>query len=59
MGRMWTETAAVGKDVFVQNGGKVTVISKEENARWAERYRPIIDEYVKELNSKGLPGMRY
>lgn len=56
MGRLWDELDKEGKDVFIQKGGKVTVVSKEENERWAERLRPILDDYVKSMKSKGLPG---
>jgi TRAP-type C4-dicarboxylate transport system substrate-binding protein len=56
MGRLWDELDKEGKDVFLQKGGKVVVLSKEENARWAERLRPILDDYVKDMKSKGLPG---
>ncbi len=56
MGRLWDELDKEGKAVFVQKGGKVVVLSKEENARWSERLRPILDEYVKEAKAKGLPG---
>ena len=56
MAELWRDLAQEGKDFFVQKGGTVIVLSKEENARWVERVRPIVDEYVKGLNSKGLPG---
>jgi TRAP-type transport system periplasmic protein len=56
MGRLWDELDKEGKDVFVQKGGKALVLSKEENARWAERLRPIMDDYLKDMKSKGLPG---
>jgi TRAP-type C4-dicarboxylate transport system substrate-binding protein len=56
MGKLWDDADREGKDVFLQKGGKVVVLSKEENARWAERLRPILDDYVKETKSKGLPG---
>jgi TRAP-type C4-dicarboxylate transport system substrate-binding protein len=56
MGKLWDELDKEGKEVFVQKGGKVIVLSKEENARWAERLRPILDDYVKDMKSKGLPG---
>ena len=54
-GRLWDEINKEGKEVFIQRGGKVIVLSKEENTRWADRLRPILDEYVKEMKSKGLP----
>ncbi len=56
MGKLWDELDKEGKDVFLQKGGKVVVLSKEENARWTERLRPILDDYVKDMKSKGLPG---
>jgi TRAP-type C4-dicarboxylate transport system substrate-binding protein len=56
MGRLWDELDKEGKEVFIQKGGKVIMLSKEENARWSERLRPILDEYVKDMKSKGLPG---
>lgn len=56
MGRLWDELNQEGKDVFLQKGGKIVVLSNEENARWSERLRPILDDYVKETKSKGLPG---
>jgi hypothetical protein len=56
MGRLWDDLDKEGKDVFLQKGGKAVVLSKEEDARWAERLRPILDDYVKDMKSKGLPG---
>ena len=56
MGRLWDELDKEGKEVFIQKGGKVIVLSKEENARWADRLRPILDDYVKDMKAKGLPG---
>jgi TRAP-type C4-dicarboxylate transport system substrate-binding protein len=56
MGRLWDDLDKEGKDVFLQKGGKVVVLSKQEDARWAERLRPILDDYVKDMKSKGLPG---
>jgi len=56
MGKLWDELDKEGKDVFLQKGGKVVVLTKEENARWAARLRPMLDEYVKNMKAKGLPG---
>jgi TRAP-type transport system periplasmic protein len=55
MGKLWDELDKEGKDVFVQKGGKVVVLSKEEDARWAAKLRPILDEYVTSMKAKGLP----
>ena len=56
MGKLWDELDQEGKDVFIQKGGKITILSKAENDRWAARLRPILDEYVNNMKSKGLPG---
>jgi TRAP-type C4-dicarboxylate transport system substrate-binding protein len=56
MGKLWDELDKEGKDVFIQKGGKVTVLTKEENARWAAKLNPILDEYAKVMKGKGLPG---
>ena len=55
-GRLWDELNSEGREVFIQRGGKIIMLSKEENTRWADRLRPILDDYVKEMKSKGLPG---
>jgi len=41
---------------MVQRGNRFIALSKAEDARWAEKVHPVIDEYVKELKAKGLPG---
>ena len=56
MAKLWDVLDKEGKDLLVQKGGKVHVLSKEENARWTAKLRPILDEYVKNAKAKGLPG---
>jgi hypothetical protein len=56
LGRVWDESDQEGKDFFIQKGGKVIVLPKAENDRWAERVRPVLDDYVRDMKSKGLPG---
>jgi DNA-binding transcriptional regulator YhcF (GntR family) len=45
-----------GRDVFIQSGKKFITLSSEESARWASKLAPILDEYVKDMKAKGLPG---
>ncbi|MFZ1989325.1 MAG: C4-dicarboxylate ABC transporter substrate-binding protein, partial [Alphaproteobacteria bacterium] len=60
----WIEIAAKGWDewedvktaTLLKKGNKLTQLSKEENARWAERVKPIIDQYLATTKEKGLPG---
>jgi TRAP-type C4-dicarboxylate transport system substrate-binding protein len=54
-GPLWDELEKEGKDTFVQKGGKIIVLSKEEDARWTNNLRPLLDEYVQEKKSMGLP----
>ena len=55
MGKLWDDLDKDGKDYFVQKGGKITILSKEENERWAAKLSPILDEYVQTMKAKNLP----
>ena len=54
--RMWTDFDATGKIGLLKMGNKFVALSDQENARWAEKMRPIFDDYVKSTKEKGLPG---
>lgn len=43
-------------DVATKRGHKFITASREEVALWAEKVKPIADDYVKELTGKGLQG---
>lgn len=55
-GRLWDEIDREGREFMVQRKNKFITLSKEEDARWAEKVKPVINEYVNELKTKGLPG---
>jgi TRAP-type C4-dicarboxylate transport system substrate-binding protein len=55
-GRLWDEIDKAGRDFTLSLGNKIISLSKEENERWAEAVRPILDDYVKSMKEKGLPG---
>jgi TRAP-type transport system periplasmic protein len=55
-GKVWDEIDKEGYDAIKAKGNKIIALSPEENARWAQAAQPIIDDYVKMLNSKNLPG---
>jgi TRAP-type C4-dicarboxylate transport system substrate-binding protein len=55
-GKLWDTIDKEGREFMVQRGNKFIALSKAEDARWAEKVRPVIDEYVKELKAKDLPG---
>lgn len=54
-GNLWDELEQEGKDTFVQKGGKIIVLSKEEDARWTSSLHPLLEKYVEEKKSMGLP----
>jgi TRAP-type C4-dicarboxylate transport system substrate-binding protein len=55
-GKEWDSIEKSGRDFTQKLGNKIIALSKEENQRWANAVRPLLDEYVKEMKEKGLPG---
>jgi TRAP-type C4-dicarboxylate transport system substrate-binding protein len=53
---LWVEIDKEGKEFAKQKGVKFIQLSPEEDARWAQKVRPLLDDYVKNSNAKGLPG---
>ncbi len=55
-GRLWDEIDKEGKDYALKRGIKFISLSKEEDTRWAEKVNPLLGDYVKNTEAKGLPG---
>jgi len=55
-GKSWDEIDKQGRDYALKLGNKINSLSKEENEKWAKAVRPILDEYVSSMKTKGLPG---
>jgi len=55
-GRMWDEIDKAGREFAEKLGSKVISLPAEEDAKWAKLVRPILDDYVKNMKEKGLPG---
>ncbi len=55
-GRLWDEMDQEGRDFALKKGNKFIPLTKEEDARWAEKVKPLLNEYVKEMKEKNLPG---
>jgi TRAP-type C4-dicarboxylate transport system substrate-binding protein len=55
-GKLWDEIDKEGYDFINKRGNKVIALSKEENARWAAKVKPLLDEYVKDVKAKGVAG---
>jgi TRAP-type C4-dicarboxylate transport system substrate-binding protein len=54
-GRLWDEIDKEGRDFVLARGNKFISLTREEDARWAARVKPILDEWVKEAKTRGLP----
>jgi TRAP-type C4-dicarboxylate transport system substrate-binding protein len=52
----WVDGEKEGLDYGISKGVKVVTVSKEEQAKWAEKLKPIYDKYVNMTKTKGLPG---
>lgn len=55
-GKLWDDVDKSGREFALKLGNKIIPLSKEENQRWANAARPVLDEYVKGMKEKGLPG---
>lgn len=55
-GKLWDEIDNEGKEYMKQKGNKFIALSKEEDARWIEKVKPVLAEQVKIVNAQGLPG---
>ncbi len=55
-GKVWDEVDKAGKEFTVKLGNQIISLSKEENEKWAKAVRPLLDDYVKNMKDKGLPG---
>ena len=55
-GQGWDEIDKEGADFAASKGIKQITLSKEEDARWAKLVMPVLDDYVKAMKDKNLPG---
>ena len=55
-GDAWDEADAVGKQFFLDKGGKFIPLSDEESARWVEAALPVMADYVKNVQAKKIDG---
>jgi len=54
-GKLWVQLDNSAKAYAIQKGVKFAKASKEEEARTAEKMKPILADYVKTMKAKGLP----
>jgi TRAP-type transport system periplasmic protein len=55
-GKAWDEIDKEAIDLVQAKGSKIISLSSEESARWANSVKPLLDEFVKEMQGKGLAG---
>lgn len=55
-GKGWDEMDKAGKEFTSGRGNQVVALSAEENDKWAKAVQPILEAYVQDMKSKGLPG---
>jgi TRAP-type C4-dicarboxylate transport system substrate-binding protein len=55
-GEAWDQADAEGKLYVTELKHSIITLSPEERKRWAEKMKPILDDYVKQTEAKNLPG---
>ncbi len=55
-GKLWDEIDKEGRNFTLQRNNKILSLTPQEDARWTAAVRPILDDYVKRMKEKGLPG---
>ncbi len=55
-GEAWDSSDAEGIVFFLNQGSQIIGLDAKEAARWKKAVAPIIEEYVKKTDGKGLPG---
>jgi TRAP-type transport system periplasmic protein len=55
-GQSWDALDKEGREFTLSKGNQIIPLSKEEDERWAKAVAPVLDEYVKNMKEKGLPG---
>lgn len=56
-GKAWDDADILGREAFLaETGNQVIALDTTESARWAAAAAPILAEYVKEADTKGVDG---
>lgn len=55
-GQGWDEIDKIGYELAASKGIKTITLSKEEDDKWHKKVLPILDDYVKAMKEKNLPG---
>lgn len=58
-GEVWDKASSAGLQYAKDEGLQIISLSDAERARWHEAYKPLKEEYIKDMESKGLPGKAF
>ena len=50
------DSDAPARQAAVDRGNTIVILNEEEAAQWVEASKPIYDEWVAEMNAKGIDG---
>lgn len=56
IGRVWDEAEIPGRAKALENGNEIITLDAAEQARWRTATQPVIDAWVADMNTRGLPG---
>ncbi len=57
-GKAWDHSDLVGIKYFLSQGGELIGLNRKQSMKWKKAVRPIINNYIKVLNKKGLNGKK-
>ena len=55
-GKLWDEVDQSAKEWILKRGNEYISLSEAEDQRWAKAMAPILDEYIRDAEKKGVPG---
>jgi len=58
-GALWDYTEEEARKYVLARGNTIISLPNDEAAKWVKAVEPVMDEYVKDAESKGLPGKEY
>ena len=55
-GQTWDNLDTQGKEFSLGQGNQVIELTREEDQKWAQAVKPVLNEYVNQMKQKGVPG---
>jgi TRAP-type transport system periplasmic protein len=55
-GKVWDQNELVGIEAIKKAGGIIYTLPPEERQRWAAKFKPVEEDWLKSMEAKGLPG---